>query len=150
MPSQDLTSEQIVDRVGSSHAVTGMAYPEAGLQPYYEWLVRSLHRLAEASAGDLRVWHDADDAVSVWIAPGRCSIAGQALSYTGGSQDLAAYNNDTALIWLENNAGVAQVGVAAHSAGWPAGGHLKLAEVVLDAGEVTLITDRRFETLLKA
>ncbi len=150
MPSQDLTSEQIIDRVGSSHAITGLAYPEAGLQPYYEWLVRSLHRLAEASAGDLRVWHDADDATSIWVAPGRCSIAGQPLSYAGGSHDLGVHNNDTALVWLEDNAGVAAVGVAAQSAGWPAGDHLKLAEAVLDAGEVTLITDRRFETLLKA
>lgn len=149
MPSQDLTEQQIVSLVGTSHPVTGFSYPEAGLQPYYDWLIRSLYRLAEASAGDMRVWHDADDAASIWVAPGRCSIAGTALSYAGGTIDLAAYNNSTALIWLEDNAGAAQIGVADTAAGWPVGDHLKLGEALLDSGEVTLITDRRFETLLK-
>ncbi len=150
MPAQDLTSQQIATLVGSSHPVTGLSYPEAGLQPYYQWLIQSLHRLAEASAGDLRVWHDADDAASVWVAPGRCSIASQALAFAGGSIDLGLYNNSTALIWVEDNAGLALIGTADTATGWPAGDHLKLAEAVLDAGEVTLITDRRFETLLKA
>lgn len=150
MPSQDLTSQEIASLVGAAHPVTGLAYPEAGLQPYYEWLIRSLYRLAEASAGDLRVWHDADDAASVWIAPGRCSIAGQALSFAGTAVDLSTFDNSTALIWLEDNAGIAQAGSAASTSGWPGGDHLKLAEAVLDGGEVTLITDLRFETLLKA
>ena len=150
MPSQDLSSQQIAALVGGAHPVTGMSYPEAGLQPYYEWLICSLHRLAEASAGDLRVWKDADDTASIWIAPGRCSIANQALVYAGGATDLGLYNNSVALIWLEDNAGIAQVGLAASSAGWPVGDHLKLAEVQLDNGEVTVITDLRFETLLKA
>jgi len=150
MPSLDLSSPQIAGLVGDTHPVTGLSYPEAGLQPYYEWLIRSLYRLAESSAGDLRVWHDADDAASVWVAPGRCSIAGQALSYAGGSIDLAAYNNSSALIWIEDNAGSPLIGVADIGAGWPGGDHIKLAEAVLDSGEVTLITDRRFETVLKA
>lgn len=150
MPSQDLTTQQIAALVGTAHPVTGLAYPEAGLQPYYDWLIRSLYRLAEASAGDLRVWYDADEAASVWIAPGRCSIAGSVLVYAGGTLDLGTYNNSTALIWLQDNAGTAQIGVADIAAGWPGGNHLKLAEAVLDAGEVTQITDRRFETLLKA
>lgn len=150
MPSQDLTSQQIAALVGSSHDITGLAYPEAGLQPYYDWLIRSLHRLAEASAGDLRVWYDADDAAAVWVAPGRCSIAGEVLSFSGGSIDLGIYNNSTALIWLQDNAGAAEIGTADTSAGWPTGDHLKLAEAQLDTGEVTTITDRRFETLLKA
>lgn len=149
MASQDLTAEQIAALVGGAHPVTGVAYPEAGLQPYYEWLIRSLHRLAEASAGDLRVWHDADAAASVWVAPGRCSIAGQALVYAGGSIDLGTYNNSTALIWLEDDAGSAKIATADLADGWPAGDHLKLAQAELDAGEVTLITDLRFETLLK-
>jgi len=150
MPSLDLTSQEIAALVGESHPVTGLIYPEAGLQPYYEWLIRSLYRLAEASAGDLRVWHDAEEAASVWIAPGRCSIAGVALSYAGGSIELGLYNNSTALIWLEDNAGNAQIGTADTEEGWPLGDHLKLAEAQLESGEVTLITDRRFETLLKA
>ena len=150
MSSLDLSSQQIAALVGSSHPTTGMSYPEAGQQPYYEWLIRSLYRLAEASAGDLRVWRDADAAASVWVAPGRCEIAGQPLSYPGGSVDLGVYNNSTALIWVQDNAGVAEVGTADISAGWPGGNHIKLAEAQLDTGEVTLITDRRFETILKA
>lgn len=150
MPSLDLTSQQIAERVGDTHPVTGLTYPEAGLQPYYEWLIRSLHRLAEASAGDLRVWHDADAASSVWVAPGRCSIAGQTLAYDGGSLDLGAYNNDTALIWLHDNAGTAELATASDATGWPGTDHLRLARAQLDSGAVTLITDLRFETLLKA
>jgi hypothetical protein len=150
MASKDLTPQQIADLVGSTHPSTGVAYPEAGLQPYYDWLIASLHRLSEASAGDLRVWPDADAASSVWIAPGRCSIAAVALAFEGGSTDLGLYNNDTALIWLQDDAGEASVGVASSSTGWPAGDHLKLAEVVLAGGAIERITDRRFETLLKA
>ncbi len=149
MPSQDITSQQIASLVGTAHPVTGVSYPEAGLQPYYEWLIGALHRLAESSAGDLRVWKDADEAASVWIAPGRCSIAGQALSYDGGSIDLGVYNNSTALIWLQDNAGSSEIGSADNAAGWPVSDHLKLAEVQVTSGEVALITDLRFETLLK-
>lgn len=150
MPSLDLTSQQIAALVGDTHPVTGLSYPEAGLQPYYEWLIRSLHRLAEASAGDLRVWNDADDSASVYVSPGSCSIAGQALTYAGETIDLAAYNNSTALIWVEDNADSPQIGIADTGTGWPVGDHIKLAEAVLASGEVTLITDRRFETILKA
>lgn len=150
MPSQDLTSQQIAALVGSSHPITGVSYPEAGLQPYYEWLIGALHRLAQASAGDLCVWQDADAAASVWIAPGRCSIAGQALVYVGGPIDLGVYNNSTALVWLQDNAGSAEIATADIGAGWPVGDHLKLAQVQLDSGSITLITDLRFETLLKA
>lgn len=150
MPPTDLTSPQIAELVGTSHPVTGIEYPEAGRQPYYGWLINALHRLAEASAGDLRVWQDADAAASAWVAPGRCSIAGQPLSYTGGAIGLGVYNNSTALIWVQDNAGAAEIGVADTSAGWPVGDHLKLAEVELAAGAITQITDRRFETLLKA
>lgn len=150
MPSSDLSSQQISALVGTDHPITGLSYPEAGLQPYYDWLMASLYRLAEASAGDLRVWHDADAAEAVWVAPGRCSIDDQTLSYPGGSIDLGVYNNSTALIWIEDSVGAALIGTADSSAGWPVTAHIKLAEAQLDAGEVSLITDRRFETILKA
>ena len=150
MPSKDLTSQQIAELVGSAHPATGVTYPESGLQPYYAWLIDAVQRLSEASAGDLRVWHDADDAASVWIAPGRCSIAGQPLSYAGGTLDLATYNNSTALVWLQDNTGSAEVATGNIGSGWPVGDHLKLAEVQLDSGAITQITDLRFETILKA
>ncbi|MGB0766423.1 MAG: hypothetical protein ACPGYV_01795 [Phycisphaeraceae bacterium] len=150
MSSQDLTSEQIAALVGGRHPTVGLTYPEAGLQPYYEWLIDALHRLAESSAGDLRVWQDAGAAASISIAPGRCSIAGQALHYAGGTVDLGLYNNSTALVWLQDNAGAAEIATGDIGAGWPIGDHLRLAQVQLASGAITLITDLRFETLLKA
>jgi hypothetical protein len=150
MPSQDLSSQQIAELVGSTHPTTGLSYPEAGLQPYYEWLINALHRLADASAGDLRVSQDADATTTIWVAPGRCSIAGQALSYEGSAIDLGVYNNATALVWLQDSAGTAEVATADAGSGWPAGDHLKLATVQLDNGAITSITDHRFETILKA
>ena len=150
MPSQDLTSQQIAELVGSAHPTTGLSYPEAGLQPYYEWLIEALHRLAESSAADLRAWKDADAAASIWVAPGRCSIAGQALTYAGGRVDLGIYNNSEALVWLQDNAGAAEVATADAASGWPVGDHLRLATVRLDNGAITSITDHRFETILKA
>ena len=150
MPPLDLTSQQIADLVGSAHPITGLTYPEAGLQPYYAWLINALHRLSETSAGDLRVSQDADAAASVWVAPGRCSIAGQALGFSGTAIDLGTFNNSTALIWLQDNAGTAEVASADAGSGWPASDHLKLATVQLDNGSITSITDHRFETILKA
>lgn len=150
MPSQDLTSQQIAALVGSTHPTTGLSYPEAGLQPYYEWLINALHQLAQSSAGDLRVSQDADAAASIWVAPGRCSIAGQPLSFPGGAIDLGIYNNASALVWLQDNAGSAEVASADIASGWPVGDHLKLAEVQVTSGQITLVTDLRFETFLKA
>eukprot|EP00752_Nemacystus_decipiens_P014095 g12531.t1 len=134
--SQEPTDLGIAAMVGSAHPTAGVSYPEAGLQPYYEWLINALHRLAESSAGDLRVWQDADSAASIWVAPGRCSIAGQALAYDGGSIDLGLYNNSTALVWVQDNAGAAEIAVADIGAGWPVVDHLRLAEVELETGEV--------------
>lgn len=148
MTVQDLTDQQIDALANTRHAVTGIAYPPDGLQPYYQWLMRTLHLLAEASCGPLRVAQDDASPTTVAIAPGRASISGAALAYGGGTIDLAAYNNDTAYLWLYDDAGSAAIGVAAASAGWPGGAHIKLAEVTLAAGSVTGILDRRFETIL--
>ena len=40
---------------GSRHAVTGVLTPELGMQPYYDWLLETLHLLNESSCGALRV-----------------------------------------------------------------------------------------------
>lgn len=69
--------------------------------------------------------------------------------HAGASIDLGIYNNSTALVWMQDNAGSAEIATADIGSGWPVGDHLKLAEVQLDSGEVTLITDLRFENLLK-
>lgn len=150
MMFRDLTTDEIHALVGGDHGTTGVAYPPAGLQPYYDWLVRTVHKLAESSAGALRVARDDQIDTAVYIAPGRASIGGVALAYGGGTIDLAAFNNDTAYLWFEDDAGAASIGVAGAATGWPAGAHIKLAEATLATGQITAVLDRRFETILKA
>lgn len=150
MPAQPLGSEQIAALIDTADPRTGVTYPAAGTQPWYEWLVRTVHRLAQASAGDLAVYADEDAASSVFIAPGRCSIDGVALAYPGGSVDLSLYNNATALIYLEDDGGTPAVGLATTLDSWPVGNHLKLAEATLANGQIDAILDRRFETILRA
>jgi hypothetical protein len=149
MAIEELSSADIEQRVGTRHPRTGLEYPPSGLQPYYQWLMRALHLLAESSAGALRVARDDTSLTTVRVLPGRASIAGVALDYPGGTLDLAALNNDTAYVWLEDDGG-AQVKTATDATGWPSGAHIKLAEVTLSAGEITAVLDRRFETMLKA
>lgn len=148
MPQRDLTPQQVEDLIDTRDPATGLLYPPAGMQPYHDWLIQSLHRLAGSAAGDLRVSTGEASATSVYIAPGRATVDSAVLVHPGGDLELGAYNNDTALIWLEDDAGSAQIGAAAGGTGWPAGTHLKLAEVELAGGEITLITDRRFEAML--
>lgn len=150
MTIQDLSAEQITALVGTRHAVTGVEYPPGGLQPYYEWLVRTLHHLAESSAGALRVARSSASATAVVVSPGRASIGGVALAFEGETLELATFNNSTVLVWLEDLAGAAVIGHGASAGGWPGGLHIKLAEVTVAAGEVTAVLDRRFETILSA
>ena len=148
MSIEELNPSEIEQRVGTRHALTGIEYPPDGLQPYYHWLVRTLHLLAESSAAALRVAKDDADQTTVRIMPGRASIAGVALSFEGGTRDLSSYNNTTAYLWLHNDNGSAAIGVDSASNGWPGTDHLKLAEVTLSAGQITDVLDRRFETML--
>ena len=148
MSIKELSIDQIESLVGTRHAVTGIEYPPNGLQPYYTWLVRALHLLAESSFGALRVQAADELGPAVWIAPGRASLSGVVLDFEGGSVDLSGYNNDTAYVWLYNNSGSPGVGVGADASGWPGVTHLKLAEVTLASGQITLIMDRRIEQVL--
>ncbi len=150
MPIKELTSDEIESLVGKRHASTGIEYPPNGLQPYYEWLVRSLHLLAESSFSALRVSADDASSTGVVVSPGRSNISGVSLGYDGETLDLSTYNNDTAYLWLYDNAGAAQVGMASESSGWPGVAHIKLASVSIAAGEVTQIIDRRIEHVLSA
>lgn len=149
MPSSDLSAKAIRELVGSRHTTTGIEFPPAGLQPYHDWLIQTLHRLAESSAGALRVDRSEASSTSICVAPGRASISGVALSLPETTMDLAGFNNDTALIWLADNSGAAQLSSASDATGWPAGAHLKLAEVTLAAGAITSILDRRFESVFR-
>ena len=148
MAIKDLTSDQINTLVGTRHEQTGFEYPPAGLQPYYKWLLRQLHHLAESSAGAFRVVRDDIDSTTVRVMPGRATIGGVVLAYSGGTVDLAGYNNDIAYLWLEDNSGSAAIGVADDASGWPAGLHIKLAEIETVAGVIVSVLDRRFETML--
>jgi len=149
MASQDLTQQQILDLAGTHHVATGVEFPQPGLQPYYQWLMQTIHRLAERSAGDLLVGLDDSSSTSVWISSGRASIAGVSLQFTGQSLDLGSLNNDTVAVWLEDSAGP-QIEYESTAIGWPASDHIKLAEVTVTAGAIANITDLRFETILKA
>jgi len=147
MPIQELTPAQIDSLVGTRHPSTGIEYPPNGLQPYYQWLIRALHLLAESSLGALRVAEEDSSATAIQIAPGRSTIAGVVLDFPGQTNDLSAFNNDTSYVWLRDNAGVPGIGINAASGGWPVIPHIKLAEVTLTAGVITGILDRRLETV---
>ena len=145
----DLTSAQIRGLIGRHDPTTGIQFPPPGLQPYHDWLIRTLHRLAAASLGAFAVRVAADDPASVAVAPGRASIDSQAVSLPATTLDLAIHNNLTCHIALTAAAGQAQLSLTSAADGWPADPHLKLAEVTLVGGAVTDILDRRLETLFR-
>ena len=150
MATRGLTSTQINALVGSHHPTAGFEYPVNGLQPYYQWLVSSLHLLGEASAGALKVNPDDTTDTTVRIESGRATIDGTVLDWLGGTIDLASFNNETVYVWLHDaGGGLAAIGHDCAANGWPTTVHLKLAQVVLTAGQVDAIIDRRFETVLR-
>lgn len=57
MSIQELTSEEITALVGTRHPVVGFEYPVNGLQPYYEWLMRTLDLSSYDDATAL-IWLD--------------------------------------------------------------------------------------------
>ena len=149
MTVKAMTQDEVNQRVGTTHLRSQVMFPPLGLQPYHAWLVEALERLSETGVGDFRVWPSVTSGTHVFVASGRASVGGVVLVGDGVDVDLAAHNNDTALVWLENQAGSAAVGVASQASGWPTGLHLKLAEVVLSQGEVVSVLDRRIECVLK-
>jgi hypothetical protein len=147
MPIQELTSDQIDSLVGTRHPSAGMEYPPNGLQPYYYWLIRALHLLAESSLCAFRVAADDSSGTSIQIAPGRATISGVVLDFLGETNDLSAFNNDTAYVWLRDTAGAPGIGINSDSGGWPVIPHIKLAEVTIVAGVISNVIDRRSETV---
>ncbi len=149
MTYREMNHEELRGLVGQRESVTGMEYPAQGLQPYYQWLVNSLHKLALASAGALRVDRSDEALTKVYVAPGRVTMDEVVLVYEGGTMDLATYNNATAHVWLANVGGSASVVAGESAQGWPVEKHIKLAEVTLAGGRVTEVMDRRFEALFR-
>ncbi|MEM6333750.1 MAG: hypothetical protein AAF823_10475 [Planctomycetota bacterium] len=150
MSTPDLTPTQADALTDTRDPRTGLRYPPIGLQPYHRWLLDTLHRLAAHAASDYLVTPDTATPTSIHVAPGRASIGGTPLPHAGTTLELAALNNDTALVHLTDNAGSPELAASASAVGWPATPHIKLAEVTLAAGAITAITDRRFETILAA
>lgn len=150
MSIKELSPDEIDGLVGTRHPVTGVEYPPNGLQPYYHWLIRALHLLSESSVGAFRVAAEDTSGTTIQIAPGRASLSGVLLEFAGGVVGLSGFNNDTAYVWLYDNAGSASVGVAPDSTGWPGTTHLKLAEVVIASGQITQVLDRRIDHLFSA
>ena len=147
MAIKELSGDDVSSLVGTRHSITGIEYPPNGLQPYYLWITRTLHLLAESSLGHFRVSESDDADTHIHIAPGKATISGTILNYVGETVDLTSYNNDVAHVWLRDNAGAPAINTGPDSAGWPAYPHIKLAEVTLIAGRIVQITDRRLETV---
>jgi len=150
MPPLELTPQQIAALVGTRHPETGYERPELGLQPYYHWLIRSLERLSDASVGQLRVTRDDTSAMHVHVAAGVVRFGANPRSVAAQSMDLTTFNNQTALIAVQESAGEAVVSAASSTTGWPGSDHLKLAEVTIDAGTIINMIDRRLDALFTA
>lgn len=146
MHVEQLTSEQIDSLVGTRDGLTDIAYPPQGLQPYHQWLIQTLHRLAACSLGAWRVDRAPDEPMMIAIAPGRASIDEVVVAYDGGTLDLASFNNATAHVWLAEDEGEAVVDAGSD---WPESTHLKLAEVMLSEGRIADLIDRRLEALFR-
>lgn len=149
MAVKENTAAEIDALIGVNHAKTGGLVVPRGSQNYDTLVNNALLRAYDASAGFLQVFADDSAGTTARVLAGRALINGVVLVYAGGTVDLTAFNNDTAYVWLQNNGSdVAQVSSAADGTGWPAGNHIKLAEVTLASGVITAIVDRRPDTLL--
>lgn len=153
MAVKDLTPTQILALINNEdyrHPLTGTRPITAKTQPFDDEVNNRINHLAQASAGFLQVRKDDADDVTVRVMAGRCDINGQVLVYAGGTVDLSSYSNDTAYIWIYDNATVATIGVGSDADGWPSTAHIKLAEVTLSAGQFSEdnIVDRRSECML--
>lgn len=148
MTFRDLTQDEINALVGTRHAATGLEFPPVGLQPYYNWLINSLHRLADAAFADFRVVRSDDADTAVFVTPGRALIFGVTLTHEGQTIDLAPYNNNTAILWLHDQEGVATLGHDTLATSWPAYPHIPLAQIELASGVITSIEDLRPQSAL--
>jgi hypothetical protein len=147
MALRELSASDLQSLVGTRHAATQVEYPPLGLQPYYEWLMRTIEHLAETALPDFKVRRDDASAASIHVMAGRAMVNGVVLSAAGQAIDLAFFDDDITLVWLENDEG-ASIGYGAAEDGWPVTPHLKLAEVTIADGVITLIVDRRIEQVL--
>lgn len=146
---QELTHEQIRTLADTRHAGAGVLFPPEGLQPYYDWLIRTVHTLAESAAANLRVVRDDGAPTAVRVFAGRASINGAVVAFGGTTLDLAAHNNAAVLLALALADATPMIVVSPSGEGWPTQPHVRLAAVTLADGAVSAIVDRRFESLCR-
>ncbi len=149
MTISQLTHEQ-VDQLAGETLPAGITLATNGMQPYYHWLMQTIHRLAQTTFTNLRVDQASESATSIHVSAGRATIDSVVLESDALVIDLSSYNNDTAYIWIEDDSGEALIDSASDATGWPGAVHIKLAEVTLTAGEITAIVDRRLDHIFTA
>lgn len=142
MAVKDPSNTETLSLVNSRSNRSGWLWAEAGLKPFYFWLMSTLFHLDAATVADFLVKRDDASATTVRVLAGRCAISGTGASFAGQAVDLAAYNNATANLALVVVDGAPAINVAST---WPGGTHHKLASVTLAAGQITAMVDRRFE-----
>lgn len=150
MSIRDLSSQEIEQLIGTRHGTTGIEFPPPGLSPYYSWLIRTLHHLAESSVGNLRVTRDEANPTSIHVMPGRATIGGEARAFVGETIDLAQFNNSSVLVSLQADGETCAVQITDETSNWPAPPHIKLARVALAEGKIVAVEDRRMDALFHA
>jgi hypothetical protein len=138
MAVKDLTSSEVAALANTRHALSGVKFLAQGESDYHNMFMNALHLLSRESAAWGMVHDDDAAGTTVRVMPCRALLDGVTLIYAGGTISLAAYNNDVAYVWLEDDgAGAAQISADSDANGWPSTPHFKLAEVTLVSGAVT-------------
>jgi hypothetical protein len=146
MAVKDLTSSEVAALANTRHALSGVKFLALGESDYHNMFMNALHLLSRESAAWAMVHDDDAAGTTVRVMPCRALLDGVTLVYAGGTISLAAYNNDVAYVWVEDDgAGAAQIAADSDANGWPSTPHIKLAEVTLASGAVTAILDRSQE-----
>lgn len=150
MSEKLLTDSEAAALYGVENSVTGVKYPSVTVNNWGNNRNRCDERLIAIAtlANNMRVFEVEDNADAVGVRAGRCIIDGVVYAYTEEDPAIDGLtNNDTTYIWAENDSGI-NIDSAIDGTGWPAGAHIKLAEVTMSGGVITGIVDRRPELIL--
>ena len=153
MTVKQLTSDQALALESTTDPDTGLQFPALLSAQWGAAVLAALQMLIDASLPDLRVVEIENNADAIGVLPGKAIIEGTLLEYAGDTDAGGAIDgltdNDTTLIWAENNAGSMQINSAVDGTGWPSSDHLKLAKVTLSGGAIDSIEDMRAATVLE-
>lgn len=133
--------------LGVTDPATGVPHPNANADPWLADAGRRDGRIAKLLrvCANLSVEEIAEAADAVAVLPGRATVDGTVIDYAGADpavQGLA--DNATTMVWIDSAAAIGS------GAAWPSTPHLKLAEVVMTAGAITAIADRRLDAIFTA